>query len=49
MGCNVNLDTGLVGVLDTWNLDQGRGNVGDNVQDTFLFQGSVVGQRISCT
>ena len=48
LACNVAAQ-GTVEVLDTWNLDVGRGNTRDNIQDVFLFSGSLTDGRISCS
>ena len=47
LACNLRPD-GEVEVLDTWNPDQGRGNVRDDVDDTYMFASSVVDGRIKC-
>ena len=48
LGCTINTDSGMVEVLDTWNVAQGRNNVLDTVQDAFLFSGRSANGRISC-
>ena len=48
LACNLRPD-GEVEVLDTWNLDEGRGNVRDEVDDTHMFTSSVVEGRIRCS
>ena len=48
LACNLRPD-GEVEVLDTWNLDEGRGNVRDDVDDTLMFASSVVDGRIKCS
>ena len=49
VGCNLNPNTNMVAVVDTWNLDQGRGNVLDATQDVELFSGDFASGRITCT
>ena len=54
IGCNQNPETGLVEVLDTWNVaSPGRQNQLDLHQDVTLFQGNYTDQFgyiiISCT
>lgn len=47
LACNLRPD-GNVEVLDTWNLEERRGNVRDQVDDTLLFSSSIEDGRISC-
>ena len=52
LGCNLMESNGMnsiVEVLDTWNLDEGRGNVVDDIQDVYLFSGNFIDGRITCS
>jgi hypothetical protein len=49
VGCNRDPNTDTIVAVDTWNLNQGRGNVLDATQDVELFSGNFVNGRISCT
>ena len=49
VGCNRDPNNDMVEVVDTWNLDQGRGNTLDAIQDVRLFTSNFANGRISCT
>ena len=50
VGCNRDPNNNdMVEVVDTWNLDQGRGNTLDAIQDVRLFTSNFANGRISCT
>ena len=50
VGCNRDPNNNdMVSAVDTWNLDQGRGNLLDATQDVQLFSSNFDGQRITCT
>ena len=50
VGCNRDPNNNdMVEVVDTWNLDQGRGNVLDVTQDVMRFTSNFNNGRISCT
>ena len=50
VGCNRDPNNNdMVFAVDTWNLDQGRGNLLDATQDVQLFSSNFNGQRITCT
>ena len=49
VGCNRDPSNDMVAVVDTWNLDQGRGNTLDPNQDVRLFDSVFNNDRISCT
>ena len=49
LGCNINAQSDMVEVLDTWNPSAPiRGNSGDTLINTFLFSGSSQNGRITC-
>ena len=50
VGCNRDANNNnMVTVVDTWNLDAGRGNVLDATQDTVTFSSGFTSGRITCT
>jgi hypothetical protein len=49
VGCNRDPNTDMIAVVDTWNLNEGRGNVLDATQDVELFSGNFMNGRITCT
>ncbi len=48
LACNLNPETNMIEVLDTWNQATGRSNLNDDVMDTFLFSGTSDSGRITC-
>ena len=48
LACNVNPDTNMVEVLDTWNTANERDNIPDDIMDAFMFSGDVQNGRIVC-
>ena len=50
VGCNRDPNNNdMVEVVDTWNLNLGRGNTLDAIQDVRLFSSNFANDRISCT
>ena len=49
VGCNLDPNTEMVAAVDTWNLNEGRGNILDATQDVELFSGNFAIGRITCT
>lgn len=48
VGCNRDPNSNMVVVVDTWNLDEGRGNLLDVTQDVEMFSSNFADDRITC-